>query len=180
MSDELAQHHDCEKCGGLSNSHPVVHIEHGEWFACVDEEIAPLVLTCWEIGIRTRESCQDFDTLSDVRSMYLSFHDLGDYIRFGERLIEGGPRDELYARIFPRPGTDRALWWDWEAIPGELDADLANESVQCTWFVSVAFPADDLDGAVDRMRGEGETLRRERSCHQEVDAVADEPKAENE
>jgi hypothetical protein len=152
MSDESEQHHDCEKCGGLPNSHPVVHIEHGEWFACVDEDIAPLVLACWELGIRTRESCQDFDTLSDVRSMYLSFRDLDDYIRFGERLLEGGPRDQLYARIFPRSGTDRALWWDWEAVPGERDDDLGDESVQCTWFVSVAFPADDLGGAVDRLR----------------------------
>jgi hypothetical protein len=62
----------CERCGGQANEHPVRHIEHGARSACVDVEIADLVLACWEAGIATSESCQSHGKGSGARLVFLS------------------------------------------------------------------------------------------------------------
>jgi hypothetical protein len=62
----------CERCGGRANEHPVRHIEHGPRSACVDVDIADLVLACWEAGIATNESCQSHGKRSGARLVFLS------------------------------------------------------------------------------------------------------------
>jgi hypothetical protein len=59
-----------------------------EWEGCraeVDEEIAPLILTLWRLGIRTYESCQhtpndgvyvDFVTPTDAKNFFDMVYDL--------------------------------------------------------------------------------------------------------
>lgn len=54
----------------LHTDHPQVHIEFDGRFACVDEEIAPLILALWRRGIPTHTSCQDelgFVAISGIR-----------------------------------------------------------------------------------------------------------------
>jgi hypothetical protein len=59
----IYRYRDCQRCGSSPNFHPVRHIEHDRLRACIDVEIAELVLTCWQAGIATNESCQDYTEL---------------------------------------------------------------------------------------------------------------------
>src|SRR5437016_5348746 len=47
--------------GRVSTVHPQVRIRHGTRTADVDEQLGPLLLACWRVGIETLMSCQHYD-----------------------------------------------------------------------------------------------------------------------
>jgi hypothetical protein len=88
----------CERCGGQANEHPVRHIEHGARSACVDVEIADLVLACWQAGIATSESCQSHGKGLGTRLVFLSMPMVAAE-RFANALLHTGDT-ALYWRMF--------------------------------------------------------------------------------
>jgi hypothetical protein len=148
----MSGHDDCGECGGRPGKHPTVFLEFGRLAAEVDEEIAPLVLACWRAGIETDESCQG---TGDGDECFLSFPRIEDYAKFADRLMRGGPRDELYERMVD-PMVDTR--WYWTCIPFELDLHSGFGCPSCYeqmpvvpgMFCTVTFPCDDFKGVLER------------------------------
>jgi len=118
----------------------------------IDERIVDLIRSCWDAGIRTQESCQDFeDNGSDL--VFVSFPTPDDYLNFARVVVEGGARDELYDRI----AGVRDHGWEWALVP--LDAEWVesepppdNVPVRAGFLAHVIFPLFDVDGVVGRLR----------------------------
>jgi len=55
----------CSLCGGGDNVHQQRHITYGSNIACVDEEIADIILFCWQNDIETQFSCIGIDCPCD-------------------------------------------------------------------------------------------------------------------
>jgi len=55
---EKEKHSYCLKCGGGETIHKQRHIEYNDYYACVDEEMAELILILWKNGIETMFSCK--------------------------------------------------------------------------------------------------------------------------
>lgn len=113
--------------------------------ACIDEEVADLVLACWERGIRTTESCQG----DGEEPTFLSFERVEDLVRFATLVIEGGPRDEVFLAAVET--------WGWDFIP--LDASWVEREMPDAEVPPVAgflpcvnIPHSDIDGATSRLR----------------------------
>ena len=141
--------HDCPKCGGRPNRHPTTHIEWGGQAACVDVEIAELILLGWQLGVITDGSCQDWNEESIQPEIWISFRDVTSFVRFAELVYSGGPRDDLYDRI---EGWSSPPKWEWSCHPAELDIDREAESIVTSMFCSVVMPKSDIAGAITRIR----------------------------
>jgi hypothetical protein len=107
----------CQRCGGSKSRHPVRHIEHGQLRACVDVEIADLVLACWQAGIVTTESCQGHQPRAARATgpLVLLSMPITAAERFANALLHTGDV-ALYGRMFdpttpdhwPAPGSQEA------------------------------------------------------------------------
>ena len=154
----MPRHRACEKCGGHGNDHPVRHIEWDRWSACVDEDVAPLVLACWQASIGTTECCQDFglNRGSGCQEVFLSFDGIDDYATFARAVLGNGPRDGYYARVqgFHLDMDSVESPWEWSCEPCELDRDFYDsEAVVPSFSVDVVFPHMDLVETERRIRG---------------------------
>lgn len=144
MPTDPYPYRDCEKCGRRHNRHPTKHIEYTPSFACVDEDLADLVLACWRLGIDTDESCQDFEDdpawdayilqegmeprpKADERLVLLSFDDPDDYARFAN-IVSPLMEEEQLA--------------EWTCRP-----------VEGGWLASVVFPYKYRDNIVAVLEG---------------------------
>jgi hypothetical protein len=143
----------CAECGGRS-VHPVRHLRVAGQSACIDEGIADLVLACWQVGLRTSESCQDFLYPDEEHEpeMFLSMATFADHLMLGAFLIEGGPPgpvlDRLLGHSSDTPRWDLAARPSTAAWDGERPADPPRADV---WH-SVTFPPADLEDAITRLR----------------------------
>jgi DNA-binding XRE family transcriptional regulator len=146
---------DCERCGASLNLHPVRHIEHGELSACVDVEVADLVLACWQAGIATTESCQDYQELppgawlapDDRHLVFLSLP-MADAERFANVLLHTGD-EALYGRMF---GLDAGDAWDEPTlIPGE-ELYRPRVQIRVAFEVSYVFPQAEVPLLISRLR----------------------------
>jgi hypothetical protein len=145
---------DCHACGGQRSIHPTRHIHLGGQAACVDEGIAEFVFACWQVGLQTRESCQNFMHPDADRpaEMFLSFATAADHLLFGAFLIEGGPPGPLLDRLL---GHSRDLpRWDLALSPSTSawdGPDPANPPVADLWH-SATFPPADAAEAMTRLQ----------------------------
>lgn len=137
---------DCARCGGCPSLHPVRHIQHGELAACVDVEVADLVLACWQAGITTTESCQSYQEQASgppaPRGAELVFLSLpmADAERFANALLHRGDQ-ALHERMF---GFDAPDGWDLPMIiPGEEVFSPGSE-IRLTFAVAYVFPRAEL------------------------------------
>ena len=71
----------CEPCElePGQNDHPTFHLVIGDFAACVDEGMIPLVAECWFAGIATKFSCQDSDDAGQL--MFLGPDDYDSFIQ---------------------------------------------------------------------------------------------------
>lgn len=142
---------DCEACGGRSSEHPTRHIEFGVQSACVDDQLADLIVACWRAGITTTESCQDFwfDYMGDDRpepEVFLSFGAAEDLVHFGDALLRGDDTRDPWSDAEPRPWPG----WGWTCHPGWFTPSGSPEEV-CGFVACVTFPPEDLDEVTRRI-----------------------------
>lgn len=161
-------HRSCSRCGGHGNTHPVVHIEFDGWAACVDELAAPLVLACWEAGIRTQSACQDMaEAMGGPPSLTteIDFLHPDDMQRFA-RLVMHGERDHVYDSMVGALDDDDADAWVWTFLPADgapwteedgYDPDVAPEPVL---MAAVELPQSQLTAAAERLRAGAEAAAK--------------------
>jgi len=136
---------DCARCGGCPSLHPVRHIQHGELAACVDVEVADLVLACWQAGITTTESCQSYQEQADgppaPRGAELVFLSLpmADAERFANALLHRGERCSRLGR--------RSAW--------RLRSPMSSPAPSCRSLCATCVPGDNV--ATRRLRRASET-----------------------
>jgi hypothetical protein len=160
-------HKSCKKCGARSSWHPVKHLNDTSLglSTCVDVEIAPLVQACWDAGIVTTESCQDWleegptwprPPGHEAPECFLSFDGLTSYLRFGISVLSGGPENDLYHSILDGPGSGG---WDWTCAP--VAPHVVGDTTILDIFCCVVFPRKDLEGAIERCQKAAHLENRE-------------------
>lgn|GEM_PF-5960939 len=125
--------------------HRQVHIAWPERgiAADVDEDIAELVLTCWQVGVHTLTSCQEYPSTDVVRRVQLGF-----YPRSAEHFlsIAAGAPDEvegsLYMRVLEGAGDPRRWTVDFSA-GDHAPEGAARADIRVRVFV--VFPFDDVE-----------------------------------
>lgn len=134
------------------NQHTAVVVAVGEQIALVDRDIAELVHTMWQAGIRTAESCQDFD--DDGARVFIAFADRRDADLM---LSLACPEDRKRGNIWDRAtgnnhidGDDSPMppfesMWDWFTHP-----EISGRRV--TWTLNVTFPVFDVPELTARLR----------------------------
>jgi hypothetical protein len=146
----------CDRCGGQPNQHPVRHIEHGTHSACVDVEIADLVLACWQAGIATSESCQSHGKRSGARLVFLSMP-ITAAERFANALLHTGDT-ALYWRMFDPTTPDR---WPAPSVTGGLRRYQPGSEICLAFRVSWIFPSTEVPLLISRLRAWNMSHERE-------------------
>jgi hypothetical protein len=146
----------CERCGGQANEHPVRHIEHDARSACVDVEIADLVLACWEAGIATSESCQSHGKRSGARLVFLSMPIVAAE-RFANALLHTGDT-ALYWRMFDPTTPDR---WPAPSLTGGLRRYRPGNEIRLAFHVGYVFPFAEVPLLISRLRAWNVSHERE-------------------
>lgn len=166
MPGPVREYRDCAECGGHPSRHPVRHILiHDDYAACVDEELADLVLALNARGIPTSECCQ-----GDPGSLaHVSFLACDDLVRFLNIATVGAP-DEALPRIvaMDKFGPDVEMAWKLgstivcqleppiDTLDDSTDkwAEARREALKAGWdpwadYQSVMFPKADIAWLTD-------------------------------
>ena len=98
----------CEKCGNIENDHKQRHITYKKIEACVDEELAEVILFCWKKNIETQFSCigtdcNCTDNFCDQESTQILFWQAKDLERFILLIREESFKDNLLELCFEEP-----------------------------------------------------------------------------
>lgn len=148
--------------------HPQIRIEHGDFAAEVDEEIAPLLLDLWRLDLWTVLSCQD----NDGGKVWIAFSDALAAERF-VTIAAGDPKDEpeiesLYNRVVgawqPEIDDEESFWkervWRYDVNVDDFNVEFDFEAEverrlgppNIVLGISVRFPRGDLDEVAARVR----------------------------
>lgn len=142
-------------CGQRQSEHPAIHIEYGDLSACVDSDIAGLVLSCWKRGIRTEESCQGFtyQENGDPATVFLAFERVEDYVAFAHAVLTD--EDELteFGNHAEGAFNQGEMAWDWGCHPAwSYSAADDYETGHLGMFCTLVFPRTDLREVERRMK----------------------------
>lgn len=155
---------------GDVNTHPTIRVRVGEEEADIDELIAPVIESLWQLGIRTQSSCQG----GRGTRAHITFPDPEDAAAFLN--IIGSEFDPAIDSLWNRAARDDEPD-DWTSYRAQevwrFSADAFDHSVEEIdgvssrsgpaadfWFnITVAFPGADVAPVANRLRQERE--RRE-------------------
>lgn len=159
----------------LGTCHPQVSITHGELAADVDEEIAPLVLGLWRLGLQTMQSCQRHVEAGKVWIMFAT----AAYAEvFLDCVLADADEDEqswaraeswyfgmFYpdARPLPKELEEPLHPAGWEFYVSATDASLANGRDLPDFRIEIAvlFPCADLKRVTEAVLNTAEAVENE-------------------
>lgn len=102
-------------------NHPQVAVTYGDTTAEIDEEIADLILTCWNLHIPTRMSCQRSEWLDGtsafpVQTAWIEFRSRSGLLHFLDPLGDLPDRSEGWAYFLEQMGNHR-VWFPYSDVP---------------------------------------------------------------
>mgnify|MGYP003410002828 CR=1 FL=1 len=133
-------------------NHKTIEISHFENIADVDEKIAPLILACWKLGIKTRLSCENNVPKSWVWIMFDSATDAEKFIS----IVAANRKHSIYERISQEYENGEGKDWKYDICMADESTELISndnyETVESFYHappnlkmnISVRFPCSDL------------------------------------
>lgn len=120
-------------------SHQTVLVCHGNFQAEIDELIAPLILSCWKLNIKTEFSCQNNNEsglasiqFNDESHVKLFLHTIINKLK--SQFVPNKFRPLLFTGIHPYP----CFSWKYEVYPVYINDDVK-------LMYSVLFPSKDIN-----------------------------------